>query len=66
MFMGGEELEEKASRNINRLIILKAVPIFSELDFEMLKHLIYIAKHKFIPKGQHIVKKGDVANLFRD
>lgn len=61
-FMGGEILEEKISRDINQLLILKAVPIFSELDFEMLYHLLRIARHKNITRGINVVKKGETAD----
>ena len=63
-FLGGERLDHQLGEEIKRILVLKSVPIFEELDLEMLRGLLKLANFKKKRAGLAVIRKGEVADRF--
>lgn len=55
---------EKYSEDIERMIVLKSIDIFKELNLEELYQVLKIVKYRRSKKGECIVKKGEISSKF--
>lgn len=58
-YLGGEPMETKLTENIENLITLKAIPMFSELDVFTLQQIQKIATYQKIPGGETVIREGE-------
>lgn len=58
-YSGGEAMETNLTDNIEKLITLKSIPMFSELDVFTLQQIQKIAVYKKIPAGETVIAEGE-------
>lgn len=58
-YVGGETMDTQLTDNIEKLITLKSIPMFSELDVFTLQQIQKIAGYKKIPAGETIIREGE-------
>lgn len=58
-YLGGERMETKLTENIEKLIALKAIPMFRELDVFTLQQIQKIASYKKLPAGETVIAEGE-------
>ena len=58
-YLGGERMETKLTENIEKLIALKAIPMFRELDVFTLQQIQKIAAYKKLPAGETVIAEGE-------
>lgn len=58
-YMGGEVMDTGLTDNIEKLITLKSIPMFGELDLFTLQQIQKISVYKKIPAGQTIITEGE-------
>ncbi len=58
-YSGGEAMETNLTDNIEKLITLKSIPMFSELDVFTLQQIQKIAVYKKIPSGETVIAEGE-------
>jgi len=64
-YSGGETMDTKLTDNIEKLITLKSIPMFGELDVFTLQQIQKISSYKKIPSGETVITEGEEgASLF--
>ena len=58
-YIGGEPMETKLTENIEKLITLKTIPMFSELDVFTLQQIQKIASYQKIPAHETVITEGE-------
>lgn len=58
-YVGGESMETKLTENIEKLIALKTIPMFSELDVFTLQQIQKIATYQKIPAHETVITEGE-------
>lgn len=57
--LGGERMDTVLTENIEKLIALKEIPLFSELDVFTLQQIQKISAYQKIPAGKTIITEGE-------
>jgi len=63
-YMGGELMDGHLSENIEKMIILKGMPMFRELDVMTLYQILQIASYKKLGVGETVVTEGEPGDSF--
>ena len=63
-YMGGELMDGHLSENIEKMIILKGMPMFRELDVMTLYQILQIAFYKKLGVGETVVTEGEPGDSF--
>lgn len=58
-YSGGEIMEQRVTENIEKLITLKGIPMFRELDIFTLQQIQKIAAYKRIAAGETVITEGE-------
>lgn len=58
-YSGGEGMDKGLADNIEKLITLKSIPMFGELDVFTLQQIQKISSYKKIPSGQTVITEGE-------
>ncbi|MEA4914441.1 MAG: cyclic nucleotide-binding domain-containing protein [Christensenella sp.] len=58
-YLGGEKMESMLTENIEKLIALKAIPMFKELDVFTLQQIQKIAVYQKLPAGETVIAEGE-------
>lgn len=58
-YLGGEAMDTKLTENIEKLIALKSIPMFSDLDIFTLQQIQKISVYKKIPAGETVITEGE-------
>jgi hypothetical protein len=58
-YIGGNAMEEHLTQMIERMVVLKAVPMFSALTADELFQISMITRYDRIPAGQLVIREGD-------
>jgi hypothetical protein len=64
MYFGGEKMPDQFCNEIEHMILLKSVPLFSELNVETLYQLLKITRYQTFKVGELIIRKGEVGDTF--
>lgn len=58
-YSGGEVMDARLTDNIEKLITLKSIPMFSELDVFTLQQIQKISGYRKIPAGETVITEGE-------